>query len=801
MLSMYRLYLKIAWRNSRKNAFHSLLNVLGLSIGIGFSLLIGGYVWNELRINRELRHASRHYIIQSKWKEPNMGQELTSLGPLAKSLREQYPNLVANYYRWDGVTSNVSKGDRVFREGLQLGDSTLLTMYGFPMIHGDPRTALNDPFSLVITENRAKKYFGKTDVIGQTLTIESFSGTRHDFMITGVLKDIPENSVVHLTPENDNQFYLPASSIPYFGRNIELWSNPNIVTFIELQDGVRAQDLVQPMQQLLQKHAPAGIAANLRPYAVPLQEYYLNRNNGLVKKMLFTVSIIALFILLMAVINFINVSISRSATRIREIGVRKVMGGIRIQLVQQFLTESVMLAFFATIIAVIWYQMANPFLSGVLGKKIPEFSAFPVYFIILPFIMAVFVGFLAGIYPAWILSALKAVDSIKGKLTTVKENIFLRKSLVAFQFFTASLVLVGAIVITRQVTLFFTKDLGYDKEYVVSAPVSRNWSAAGLQHMKTVRDEFEAMPEVSAASISWEIPNGASAGSALIYPEGKDSTRAIGAESMMTDENYLRTYGISLLAGRYFEQRSDSFNIVINQSAATAFGWKSPEEAINKKIFFQGNFPMQIIGVVKDFHFGSLKERIPPITISTVDLFKTYRLLSFKLKPGNVAASLAALQKKWSVLMPGVPFDYNFMDDALKKIYLSEMQLKKAAQTATLIAVLIVLLGVIGLISLSIQKRTKEIGIRKVLGASAYHITSLFLKEYLPVILVGGIVSIPVAYYLMQGWLNDYAYRISITAVPFLLSILSLGILTAVLISLQIARAAVENPVKNLRTE
>lgn len=801
MTDMLRNYLKIAWRNLLKNRFHSVLNVVGLSIGLAFSFLVAAYVWNEWRVNRDIRNISNQYIIQSSWKDPNMGYNLTTAGPLARSLKEQYPTLVANYYRWDGITSNISKGDKVFREGLQVGDSTMLGMYGFDLLHGDERTALKDPFTIVITEDKAIKYFGRTDVIGETLTIESFRGSKHDFAITGVMKTPSQNSVLNLLPGLDNQLFIPLASLSFFGRDLENWNNNYIVGLIELKAGVDPAALQAPMQALLSRNAPASTAANMRPKLVPLATYYLEQDNALVKRMLWTVSFIALFILLMAVINFVNVSIGKSATRIKEIGVRKVLGGLRKQLIYQFLVEATLVVLISTAVALAVYELANPYLSEVLGRSIPKLSAFPYVFAAIPVLLALFIGFVAGIYPAFVLSALKAVDSVKGRLRSVQSNIALRKTLVGFQFFTASIVLIGAIIASQQVSFFFSKNIGYDKEFIVSAQLPRNWSREGVERMRTIRNEFAAMPEVAEVTITYGVPDGSSSGHVPMYVEGKDSTQAVSLEQLTTDENYLKTFRIPVAAGRFFQSASDSTSLVINETASRALGWNNINDAVGKRIYFPGNVPVTIVGVTRDFHFYSMKDEIKPLMFTNVGLTPLYRLLAFKLKPGNTAASLEALQKKWAALLPGSAFEYSFMDETLARVYQSELRLKKAAHTATILALVIVVLGVIGLVSLSIQKRTKEIGIRKILGASVTNIASLFLKDFLPVILIGGAIAIPVAWYIMQSWLNDYTYRISITALPFLVSFLVLGLLTTLLITLQISRAVVESPAKNLRTE
>lgn len=801
---MIRNYIKIAWRNIVKSRLYSAVNIIGLSTGITFTFLIAGYIWSELQVNKELKNSGRQYIIQSKWKDPNQGNELTTFGPLAKSLKDNYPNLVANYYRWDGITSNVSKGDKSFREGLQLCDSTMLNMYGFRLLHGNASAAFNDPFSVVITAGRAIKYFGKTDVTGQTLTIENFSGSKHDFLITAVLKDIPKNSVTNVNGDNDNQLYVPSSNLAFFGRNME-WGNAFIVEYIELQNGVKASDLQKPMQDMIKENVAPQFASGVTPYLVSLDDYYLSANNGLIKKMLYALTAVSLFILLMAVINFVNMSVSRSATRMREIGVRKVLGGLKKQLMLQFLVESVILVFFATLFALLLYILTRNMFGNILGKDIPSLMDFPSYFIGFPVLLALVIGIIAGIYPAFVLSSLKSIESLKGKLNSVKENVLLRKSLVAFQFGTATIAFIAAIIISKQIDLFFSGNLGFNKDYVLSAQVPRNWTPEGVRKMEYLRNRFSEIPQVKNVTLSYEVPDGNNGSSVAIFKAGADSTTAITSQFLMTDENYASAYAIPMAAGKFFCEPgafTDSSKVVINEAAVKALGWKDAQEAIGKQVYFQGSpMPAVIAGVTKDFHFGTMQKAIQPVMFGHVGVTNTYRYFSFKLIPGNVGESIAALQSKWAALMPGTPFEYKFMDDTLKKLYATEIQLKKASYLATVLALIIVLIGVLGLVSLSVQKRAKEIGIRKVLGVSVSGVVSLFLKEFLGIIIIAAMVACPLAYFMMQKWLSDYAYRIELTSFPFIMSIVLLVLVTALLITAQTIKMAVTSPSKNLRTE
>jgi len=802
---MLKNYFKIAWRSLWKNKIFSIINIFGLSVGIAFAMLIGAYVWGELQVNHQLKNADNQYIILSKWKDPNMGIELTSIAQLPKTLRVDYPGLVANYYHDDLIGTNVSRGNQHFREGLQVGDSTLLKMYGFKLVEGDEKTALNDPFSVVMTTAMAIKYFGRTDIVGQTLNFESFSGDKHDFTITGVLQKTPQNSVINVNDNNNSGFFFNADASKYFKRSLEGWNNPGTVDYVELQKNASPALVEKAMHELLQRNAPAQISKNLTPYLVSLKDYNLVAENGLIRKMTYTLSCIALFILLMATVNFVNICIGRSSGRMKEMGIRKVLGSMRKQLVLQFLTESVILVMVAMLVALGLYIAARPYFSGILGKEIMSLLTIPVYFIPIPFLFALFVGLLAGIYPALVLSAINSVDSLKGKLTSVKENVLSRKALIAFQFATAIIVFIGAMIISQQINLFFSSNLGYNKDYVVYAQLPRDWSPKGVQKMEAIRSQLAQMPQISSISLSYEIPNGNIGNGAAVYRQGADPSHFMSTANLLCDNQYAATYSIPLKAGAFFKpvyNAADSTEVVINQTASKALGWADPGDAIGQKIMIQGNpVVFTISGVVADFHLESMQVQIKPVLFTNVNYAAFYRYFSIRLKPGDIHANIEAVQKKWAELLPGAPFEYSFMDDALAKLYKTEIQLKKAAYVATILAVIIVLLGVLGLISLSIQKRTKEIGIRKVLGSSVAGISSLFLKEFLGIVLIAGIIACPVAYLIMQNWLNDYAYKINLTLHPFIIAITSLVFLTTFLIIVQTIKAAFSNPVKSLRSE
>lgn len=797
-------YFTIAWRNILKNKVFSLINIIGLSVGIAFTLLIGAYVWSELQVNNGLKNKEDQYIILNKFIDPNFSNEFGSVAELPNTLKNNYPNLVANYYREDLITSYVSKNEKRFREDLQIGDSTLLKMYGFKVLQGTVNTALNGPFSVVITRAMAEKYFGRTDVVGQTINFESFAAERHDFTVTAVLDDIPRNSVTNLVA--DYGFFFNCDAGKFFKRNLSGWMNLNIVAYLQLKPGVDPKTVNKAMKQVLLKYEPdSGIKRQVTPYLVKLTDYNLEANNGLIKKMIYTLSCIALFILSMAIINFVNICIGRSAGRMREMGIRKVLGSLRKQIILQFLIESIVLVMISTFIALIIYLIAKPYFSDVLGKDIPGLFAFPAYIIPVPFIFALLVGALAGLYPALVLSASKSVDSLKGKLSSIKESVLLRKTLVAFQFTIAAVVLTGALIMSQQINLFFSDSLGFTKENVIYAQTSRDWSPKGVQKMEYIRSQLARLPEIHNVSLSYEIPDGHNGGNYMVNrPEipGK----VISSTGMVCDDGYLDAYKIPLKAGQFFGSsytKADSSKVVINETQAKILGWDNSEDAIGRPmmIWAYSSKPFIIIGVTADFHFGSMRDKVQPITFMSNNYQPIYRYLSMRVKSGDLGSSLAAIQKKWATLMPDTPFEYKFMDDALAMIYTTELQLRKAASIATTLSIIIVLLGVLGLISLSVQKRTKEIGIRKVLGSSINGIIILFMKDFMITVAVAGIVACPLAYLIMTHWLDGYASRINITPMPFIITLGALTILTSLLIGLQTAKAASANPVKSLQVD
>ncbi|MVN92873.1 ABC transporter permease [Mucilaginibacter aquatilis] len=798
---MFQNYVKIAWRNICKNPFVALINIFGLSIAIAFIYIIGIYVWQETNVNHKLKNSANQFIIQSKWKDGNMSIETTTIAQLPVALKNQYPNLVANYYRWDGVTAITSKDDLHSREVIAIGDSTAFGMYGFEFAYGGSKQNLAVPDGMVISEEKAVKYFGKVDAVGKTLTLENFAGKKQDFIVKGVLKKMPFNSVTQLNNGETLGIFLPVSAAKFFDRTMEGWANFYIMGFVELQPGASISSLNTAMNQLIQKNAAGTISSNLTAYALPLTKYYLSST---VTKMLYTLSFTALFILTMAVVNFVNISVSNSVRRLREMGLRKVLGSMRRQLVGQFLVESVLTVLMANFIALIIYLLARPYFGNLLNTELARFSAIPLSFYGISILFAVIIGLIAGAYPAIYLSSLNSIDSLKGKVKQAGDKILFRKILVVFQFSVAATVLIAAVLISKQVNLFFGEGLGYDKEQVIYTQVPRDWTNEGVDKMETVRNEIAALPQVSNVTLSYSIPDGNFGSYMQAYKAAADSTQAFSSVMLPADKNFAATYNIPLIAGEFFKTqyvKNNVLPVVINEAHAKKLGFKNAYQAIEQNFKAQDMPLMNICGVVKDFQFGTMHDKISPSVFVNVKDVNYYRYFSIKLKRGPIESSLNAIKNKWAQLMPDAPFESNFVDAALERMYSKELQLKKASYVATAFTVIIVLLGVLALVSDSLYKRTKEVGVRKVLGASIFNITQLFLKDFFSTVLIACVIACPVAYILINKWLNDYAYKIVITITPFVFTIAALTMLTALVISIQTLKAAAVNPVKSLRQD
>ena len=804
---MFKNYLKIAWRNLLRRRLYTAINIIGLSLGVTFVFLTVGYIWSELQVNRNFKRADRIFLLQSEYLSSVKVDAAPS--PFARALKEAYPELVSDYYRSFWKSTIISNGEKHFRDNVQIGDTTLINMFGLPLLYGNIKTLFDNPEAVVITAQRALKFFGTTDILGKTLSIQNSKGDHQDFVVTGVLSDFSAgsfNTVRANATIPANCVFLSINGVKKFyeGDDFSNWEY-NRNSYVLLKEGVTPADLVRPIRQLIASRVPAESRDGLNITLRPLTTFHLEENDGIVSKIIFTLSLTALFILVMAIVNFVNMSIAGSMSRLKEIGLRKVMGGLRLQLIFQFLIEATIVSFIAIVLSLFTYWFANPYATNILGKELIQFSSMPLSFIAIPIALILFIGLLAGIYPALVLSSVNTVESVKGKMKGVKENILLRRTLVVFQFFIAIVVFISAVVVSRQVNFFVNTDLGFNKEQVLNLELPREWTADGIRRIETIRDEIAVTRGVMATSISYSIPNRNTSGSPALYEIGKDPSDAVTPHAIISDENYAKTFSIPVIAGSFFGEaggRYDSSTIVVNEAFINAFGWNSGSEAVGKKLITgnrdEGN---TICGVVKNFHFESKHETIKPLVFYSVADSKIFRFMSLNVESSDMVQTIASIEKKWKKLLPGSPFDFSFMDETINIVYKSELQLKKASYFATIMALTIVMLGIIGMVSLSVAKRSREIGIRKVLGSSVFGIIIFFIKDFAGVIIVANLIAWPVAYLMLDQWLNDYAYRSVVGMYPFVMVSVFLVLFIMMLIGLQTLKAATRNPAHVLRGE
>lgn len=803
---MLQNYFKIAWRNLRRNKGFSIINIFCLALGITFSLLIGVYVLNADSVNSGIKNIGDQYVVKSNWKQENLGIPITTLGPLAKTMKDEYPNLVENYYRFDPVVNIISAGEKHFRTQISVGDTTLVSMYGFPLAYGNPNRAFRNNQSALVTEDFANKFFGTANAIDREITIQTPSdGSKHNFVITAVLKNLPLNSVSNFT-KTPYQVYLPMDANQYFqgGDKGDNWSNIYMASMLQLKKGISPAMLEKPFAHVLEKYQPAFVKGNLRVELAAMNNYYLKDNNGAVQKMLATLSLVAALILLLAIINFVNISIGTSVHRLKEIGLRKVFGGARVQLIVQHITEALILTCTAAIISLGLYELLLPVFNQLLGTTLGHFWQFGFDKLLFIVILVVAVGLIAGIYPAFVLSSSNVVNAIKGKMETSRGGLTLRKALLVVQFTLAIVVFISAITVSRQVSYFFSKDLGYNKEQVmVISSLPRQWDSVGVAKMENVKSRLLAVPGVKSASLSYDVPDGGNAGGTTAYPQ--NSASFLNINTIAVDADFAKVYGLQTREGVFmqYDNRNDAQGkIVLNEAAVKALGWTS---AVGKIIHLGAANGAQetVAGVVKDFHMGSLQQKVQPLMMLSVDdpSTRSYRYFSVKLNTSDLNNTVSALEKEFKELFPDAGFEYTFMDDKFQSLYASEMQLKKATDIATGLNLLIVFTGIFGVVAFTLTKRTKEIAVRKVLGADIKSIISIFLREYGVLMLISNIVAWPLAYLITAKWLDGYAYRVGQSVTPYLFVGIFILVTASLLISGQCLKAALVNPVESLKTE
>ena len=801
---MLKNYFKIAIRHLTRHKLFSVINILCLAIGITFSMTIGIYILNQEAVNSHLKNVENQYIIKSKWKTKDMGLDITTLGPLAKTLKTEYPNLVADYYRYNPVTNVVSAGDKYFKENIAIGDTTFVSMYGLPVLYGNPKQAFQNNNSAVITESMAQKLFGKKDAVGKRISVQTtVNNIKQDYTVSAVLKNIPYNSVFNLVGDEYNVF-VPSVGNRYYqgGDGADNWSQLFEAGMVELQKGILPKDLEKPLKQILAKYTPETIQQNLQVELAPVKTYYSGSSS--VQKMIATLSLVAIFILLMAIINFININIGISSYRLKEIGLRKVFGGARRQLITQFIAEALLLTFVSGILSIAFYELLRPTFENILDTTFLPFWNFTAYQFLLLSLLVIVVGFISGIYPAFILSASNVLHAVKGKMDSAKGGLLLRKILLVVQFTIAIVVFISALNVSKQISYVFNKDLGYNKEQLmIINALPKQWDSAGVKRMENMKSALQQLSVVKDASLSFEVPDRKPPNAIDLLPVGSSSNQPVFISGTIADKDYAATFGLHLKSGTFFNQQGATIpaQVVLNESAAKALGF-TEQSAVGKQVkWLSANVTLTVSGVVKDFNYSSLQQKIEPVAFTNVEDALAYRFLTVKLNTSNMADAINQVKEKWKSILPASPFEYSFMDDNFQSLYKSELQLKSATDIATILNFLIVFMGIFGVVAFTLAKRSKEIAVRKVLGAGVKNIVFLFIKEYALLILIANIIAWPLAYTMVNYWLQSYAYRAEQTITPYFFSGAFVFITAFIFIGLQCLKTALANPVESLRSE
>jgi putative ABC transport system permease protein len=800
---MYKSYFKIMMRNMLKQKFYSGITIFGLTVGMTFALLIGAFIWGEMQVNTNLKDVDRLYLMETKYKATE-GTQPPFFVPalLGQQAIEQYPGVFEKYYRFRDREITVSKGDKHFRIQSMIGDSTFFEMFGFPVLYGNANNALNKPNTIVITEKIARRYFNKADVVGETLTLSTEVNGLKEHLITAVLANVQKKNSVSDFMNSDAQVFLPQDSRVDFNLGFQDEWNTGIITYIKLTPSSSVDEAKTILNKILVKDAPQAISEDKTIQLNFIKDYYLLTNHGVVQKLIVSLTVIMLFILLLAVTNFINISLASSFSRLKEVGVRKVIGGVRRQVVVQFLSESMVLAVTAGGASLIFYEIIHDYFGGMLNVSLPSALQMDFSFWVWMTAGTFLIGLLAGLYPSLYLSSTEAIESLKGKFNSVKGTIRFSRGLIAVQFLVAIFVFITSVIMSDQISYFMEADLGYDKSHVLLvSSVPRMWNDEGMNKIDAAKKEFLKSPKIQSASLSWGSPNSQfESFSANINLVGQPTDKGVLITMAAADEDYARVYGLKILEGNFLFDESENFQanrLTLNESAQKALSAK-----VGDKLRVQfSDKEFTVVGIVKDFNFESMHKRIRPVAFTHTRDFRAFRYFSFKLTPGDIALSVQEVEKLWKNIFPNDPFVYAFTEDRLQIAYQTELQLKKASSIASVLILIIVLMGVLGLVSLSVAKRSKEIGIRKVLGASASNILTLVSREYAMLMAVSFAIGIPVSYLFVLKWLSDFAYHIDLNWWMFAVPMLGLFFVTIIMVSLQSYKTAIANPVKSLKYE
>ena len=794
---MIKNYFKIAFRNLWRHKSFSLINIVGLAIGLTAGFLIFMYVKFEMSYDDFHKNKNEIYRVVADIKTPTETLHWSSsTAPLGPAMQADFPVVKANT-RIFNFSFLVQNKDTKFQENnVVLAEPSLFKIFTFPLIKGDVNKALEAPYSVVMTETLAKKYFGSEDPMGKSLLLDG----KNPAVVTGVVKDVPHNSHFKF----DMLVSLSTIEKLYKGRLSE-WGNFGNYTYLQLPEGYDARQLEAKFPAFFLRHttdADRKQGMNYAYFLEPLKDVYMVSKRGAPESgNLYNVrifSIIAVFILLIACINFINLTTARATERAKEVGIRKVIGAMRQQLTIQFLSESVIICLIAFIFSALFSFLLLPLFNQLSGKVIST-SIFSNGYLFQLFIISCIIGLVAGLYPALVLSGFKPVTILKGRFSKSNKGILLRKGLVVVQFAISIILIIGTVIVYNQLNYMRDQPLGFQKNQMLTIDFSGDTAVQSRSEL--IKNELKKIPNVVSATASAALPG---FGNAVAYSEIQNKAGAMQQMNMNmydVDYDYIPQFEMKLAAGRIFSKAfgTDTTQaIVINEAAAKSLGYRSPADAVGRD-FSQWGRKGKIIGVLKDFHFQSLQETVKPLNMRINS--RSTGVFTLKIEAKNVPATIAAIGSRWKTLVPERPFNYVFVDESFNKQYASEVTFGHLFLYFAVLAIFISCLGLLGLASYSTIQRTREIGIRKVLGASVSGIVNMLSKEFLQLVLISSVIAFPVAWFCMHLWLQDFAYRIAISWWIFVFAGMLALIIAFTTVSFQAIKAALTNPVKSLRSE
>jgi putative ABC transport system permease protein len=791
--------LLIALRNFKKDKWYSLLNVLGLTLGITFSLFLIFYIRDELNYDRYHEKADRIYRIVSYIQERDKKTDwtLTQL-PLAATLKKDFPEVEESarfLYRERTLFKN---GTTEFYETkVYYADSNVFNIFSYKFIEGNAAHALNEPNSIVISKTLAEKYFGKnTPALGKTLK------TVYDlYKVTGVIEDVPRNS--HLIFD----MLISASTILKGNQNgQDNWGSFNNFTYVLLKPGVNARAFDKKLLPMYDKYmAPIFAKYNIKiQYGVqPITAIHLHSNLEREPEELGSMSYIwifsavAFFMLLIACINYMNLTTARSARRAKEIGIRKVAGSTRKQLVWQFLSESLLTAFVALLLSIVLVILLLPVFNSISGKAFTVQTLLQPFNLILLVSIMLFTGLVGGSYPAFYLSGFRPVSILKGALSKASGNVNLRRTLVVLQFSISMIMLICTWVIYSQLSYLRKKDLGFNKNQVMTITV--NTGEDERSKIFAMNNEFRSLPGVKTVGTGNGYPGSPNINLNLFTVQTKNGHVDKAVECYSIDENYLASLGIPVVRGRNFSSLADTLHgILVNEAMVKYFGW---DNALGKRVTFPGDTSgnyLEVVGVIRDFNQKSLYNAIAPLLLF---YSPNSNIIQVKLNPGAVKESITQAGNIWKKYFPQLPFEYKFLDEDFNSQYAADQKRGKIFAAFSILTIMITCLGLLGLTAFTTQQKQKEISVRRVMGASVVQVVAMITKNYLWLSLIAAAIAFPVAWYFMNNWLHLFPYNAGLSVIPFILSAFVIVVTAAATAMFHSAKAALANPAKILKTE